>query len=122
MADDLLAQVREGMEVFDADGRQVGTVQDLYLGAVGGSSRSTEPATAGDGGEALDDLGDVLGAVDSREGDMPETVRNRLRREGYVRIDPGLLGGSRYALRGQVQAVRGDRVELNARMADLIKV
>src|SRR5215213_3515762 len=97
----VLTLVREGMDVFDSKGDRVGSVRNLYMGA--GSEKSlaegTGAATAPDprmrDDSLLDDVARAFGADDE---DMPEVLRNRLLREGYIQIDTaGLFASDVYA-------------------------
>src|SRR5438552_2146427 len=84
----ILALVRERMDVLDANGDRIGRVRNLYMGA--GSEEVLKegrgPATASVPPDTehtlLDDFARALGG----DVDMPETLRNRLLREGYIRI------------------------------------
>jgi hypothetical protein len=97
----VLAQVREGMAVHDADDARVGTVRQVYLGG--------------------EDLGEAAVAPDSVLADVPPALRGRLAREGFVAIAPGLLRAHRYASGAQVAAVEGDRVRLRVGTDDLAR-
>ena len=53
---------------------------------------------------------------------MPETLRERLLREGYIRLDAdGLFAADRYILPSQIASAAGDEVTLNVEKDQLIK-
>lgn len=52
---------------------------------------------------------------------MPDEVRERMLRHGYMQIDTGLIRSDRYAMLDQVRGVSGDRVDLSVSRDDLIK-
>ena len=100
----LLAQVEEGMEVYDRSGKKVGKVRQCYLG-----------------GEDLADLGAGAVPPDSVLAEVPPALRSRLAYEGFVEIAPGLLGAHRYASGSQLAAVEGDQVQLSVEQGDLAR-
>jgi hypothetical protein len=122
--EDLLARVKEGMEVYDSDGDAIGKVDGVYLGAI-------EDGLAADGGPAPAEAGlPYVPSVDIDEftslflvkSDVPKEIHERLRYQGFVRIAPhGLFRTHRYALRDQVVSVAGDRVNLSSPESKLIK-
>jgi hypothetical protein len=118
--DDVLAHVQERMEVYDSEGHKVGTVTDVYAGdaadtpAAGGEpARGSQTWEPGEG-SVVNDVARVF------TDNIPEVLRNRMRHNGFVRIDGGLLRSARFALREHVAGVDGDRVRLNVRQAELI--
>jgi hypothetical protein len=123
--ENILTRIREGMEVYDRDGKRVGTVQQVYMGSVGDQAVESggQPTTV-----SRADVQDATGFPDNlltgltRDRDLPETVRGRLLHDGFMRVDGhGLLSSGRLVERDQIESVSGDRVTLNAAEADLIK-
>lgn len=118
---DVLTQVHEGMDVYDLDGHKVGNVAEVFMGDVadamsaGGVPQSGSEVNAPGEGSLVNDVARVF------TDDLPDVVRNRLRHNGFVRVDGGLLGRNRYALREHVSGVDGKRVLLNVRSDELIK-
>jgi hypothetical protein len=115
--DNPLAQVHEGMQVLDAAGNEVGRVQYVEMG-------DPEAATAPDTDKPRDIIGVVGEAVfpNEREPDVPEPLRSRLRRSGYIKIDgPDLMDTDRYVGSDRVRDVSGDRVRLSVRKDQLAK-
>lgn len=118
-ADDVMANVREGMQVHDNAGKHIGKVTGLFMGA-----RADAAAV---GGEPAVGLGPetgggtaVTGVSAAFDDSLPTVLRARLRHNGYLRIHTGLLRGDRYALREHIASVSGDRVTLNVSADELI--
>jgi hypothetical protein len=123
-AHDILNQVREGMRVCDSHGDKIGTVRQLHLGEVSeaadergqGAATVTSPARGED--SLLERLADVFSAGDR----LPDTVRNRLLRQGFIRIAmSGLFARDRFALPDQIEAVSEDCVRLRVDTDALIE-
>lgn len=127
--ENILTQVHEGMTVYDRDNNKVGTVESIYLGALSGTEEwsGTGPATE-DTMETYDEPGVMEdfafgGGVDPRDSaEGSETLRNRLQRHGYVRMEStGLLASDRYILPEQIASVAEDRLNLQVSKDELIK-
>lgn len=97
--------VRAGMHVVDADGEEVGTVEDVTFGDPG----AVEP-------EVDEALGGTLSALSPTYvagADLPVEHRSRLLRTGYVVVNAkGLFHGRRYAAADEIGEVEGDTVHL----------
>jgi hypothetical protein len=120
----LLTQVYEGMPVYDSTGQKIGTVEGVYLGAVSAetSQRGDGPATAsspdGREGSLIEDFAKAI-APQHR---LPETLRERLLRQGFIRIhSSGFFVADRYAMPAQIDSVSGDHVVLYATRDELLK-
>lgn len=121
----VLSRIRKDMDVFDVNGDKVGHVEDMYFGAdtddpktygAGAASTGT-PRAVNDGGV----IGDLARAVFD-DHDMPDTLRNRLMNEGFIRIEPGTLFGSdMFATPDQIVSVSEDGVHLNIDGKSLIR-
>jgi hypothetical protein len=112
-----LAQVQTGMKVVDADGVEVGSVEDMAM---------SDPGAVTIEGEDFRPSGGILGGVaralggDSREPVVPEPMRTRLIRIGYIKLTgSGLLHHERYVRGDCVARVENGRVELSVRKAQL---
>jgi hypothetical protein len=121
---DALSYVRDGMKVIDASGKLVGRVTGLYMGAAGDTAEQAGVVPETTAGTAPVDAdrglaADFVNTIDTDN--LPDTLRNRLRYNGYVQIDSGVLHRDRFALREQVASVAGDEVRLNVAEAELIK-
>jgi hypothetical protein len=117
----ILERVQEGMHVVDADGEEVGKVEHVFLGDVGpsGQERGQGPATASEPDVMRDSFFDQL-AQGLRDDNLPETVRNRLLRGGFLRLGGGLLGRDRYIMPEQIADVSGERVTLKTTRDELL--
>lgn len=120
---DILTRIDEGMTVYDRDGHRIGTVRRVHLGAVRAQDdeRGLGPATVSAGdtseGSLLEDFARVFAPEP-----IPEPVRARLLRHGFVRIDAtGLFAADRYALPEQIASVSGDHVTLGVTREELMK-
>ncbi len=112
-----LAQVQTGMKVIDADGVEVGSVEEMSMSDAG--AVTTE-------GEDFRPTGGLLGNVarvftgDSREPVVPEPMRTRLIRIGYIKLTgSGLLHHERYVRGDCIARVANGRVELSVRKEQL---
>jgi hypothetical protein len=70
--------------------------------------------------EGQQTLLDFIAAV-FRDDDLPDEIRERLLREGFVRVDAiGLLEPDRYVLPNQIEAVVNDQIRPKVGKAALI--
>jgi len=120
--DILPSTLHVGMKVYDSRRKPIGTIDDLKFpeneidpdvepAELDASDRNTRPDT-------------LLGAVAEAFGreEIPEPLRSRLLREGYIRLDTaGLLAKDRYILPSQIATASGDEVMLNVEKDELIK-
>jgi hypothetical protein len=104
----IMAQIYEGMSVYDCEGDKIGTVRKVYLGTVSeaqderGLGAATADAPVPEERSLVDDFFHALAAVNP----VPEPVRQRLLRQGFIRINTsGLLAADRYALPDQIEGV-----------------
>jgi hypothetical protein len=112
----LMRQVQTGMKVVDASGDEVGTVEDMSMGdPEAATTAGNEPRPTGG---VLRDLAEAV-TTDRPGPDVPEPLRDRLIREGYLKIKHGLLGSAVYVSSEQLQRVEGDRVVLRVRRDEL---
>lgn len=121
--DTILDQVREGMKVCDNAGNEIGSVREVFLGAVSDevNERGGGPATA-NAPETRDET--VIDYVARAFADepMPDVLRDRLLRHGFIRIDThGLFASDRFALPDQIEAVSEDCIQLRLSKDELIE-
>lgn len=113
-------EIRKGMSVFDSARNRIGTVEDFRF-SENEEQPGTEPADL-DMTDKVEDsslIEDVARAF--APDDMPEELRERLLREGYIRIDSaGLFEGDRYILPEQIDRVSGDEVLLKVEKNELM--
>ena len=120
----ILNEVKEGMHVYDRDDHEIGTVRQVFLSAVSDKTREhgSGPATAPDPEWRRDDtLIDNFAEALSPDDPLPEALRGRLLRQGFIRIaTAGLLASDRYAMPDQIESVSDDTVRLNLTKDELI--
>jgi hypothetical protein len=120
----ILTQIYEGMTVYDRTDQKIGTVEHVYFGAVSqeADTHGGGPTTAASPGvhesSLIKDLAKAIAAGD----EMPEPLRQRLLRHGFIRIDStGLFAADRYVMPDQIADVSEDRVTLRVTRDELIK-
>ncbi|MBV9579555.1 MAG: hypothetical protein JO057_13285 [Chloroflexi bacterium] len=106
-----LNRVQRGMHVLDAAGEDVGRVDLVQMGdpeadtTAGNESISAHP---------FDVVAVALSGGESEEPNVPEPLRSRLVREGYLKLEGGgLLEADRYVPAGSIRGVSEDRVVLS---------
>jgi hypothetical protein len=106
--------VQEGMPVVDRAGRRIGTVELVRMGDPGAATtRGSEQ-----GGTGL--IGAMVDAVTGSEPEVPEPLRSRLVRAGYLKIDgPGLGDADRYVRADRIASVDGGTVRLSVAAEEL---
>jgi len=114
-----LTHVHEGMQVYDREGKKVGKVTQVFFGIDDANIEEGVGARAGLNAPAADNATSTTGAFDASleatrgsSDQVPEVLRHRLERAGYMRIEAGLFSSDRYALPDQIDHVEGDRVDL----------
>jgi hypothetical protein len=119
-----LAKVFQDMAVFDATGERIGTVAFVYLGSssedalASGTGAARAPDSASTDPSPLALLAEIFRGRDP----VPETLRARLLRHGFIRINvSGLLAADRYALPEEIESVTDAGVTLRVRRDELIK-
>jgi hypothetical protein len=121
----LLERIQEDMAVYDRAGDKIGEVEEIYLGSVGEDAvaEGRGPATVYDPDPPgthsfVHDLVEVFTGDD----ELPEVVRNRLLRHGFIRIDgSGLFGSDYYVMPDQIASVSQEGVQLNVSRDELIE-
>jgi hypothetical protein len=103
-----ISEVMEGMRVVDAAGEDLGKVEHVRIG-------DPEAVTVGadmprEGG-IIADIAEVFGA--EGEPDVPEPLRSRFLRSGYIKIDgKGWIDTDRYVAAEHIAGVTGETVTL----------
>jgi hypothetical protein len=120
----ILTRIYEGMTVYDRTDQKIGTVEHVYFGAVSqeadthGDGPTTAPFPGEHESSLIEDFAKAVAAGD----EMPEPLRQRLLRHGFMRIDStGLFAADRYVMPDQIADVSGDRVTLRVTRDELIK-
>ena len=112
--------VYTGMRVIDVDSNEIGKIDDFKF-----SEYEDTPEVTPAGIDASDRQGDSSLVGDIARAfapdDLPEALRERLLREGYIRLDTkGLFAADRYILPGQIARSEGDTLILNVRKDELM--
>lgn len=121
---DLLLQIHTGMKVYDRDEKEVGTIEyvqftDENLDEPGPeTATSTVEKTEPYRNSLVESIAKAIGGTDN----VPEEIREKLLREGFIKIDTGILSPDAYALPKQVSNVAGDKVYLDASHDQLISI
>lgn len=119
----VLAQIRQGMDVYDRANNKIGTVQDIQFG-----ESSQQAFNEGEGAATAQThgvwkgtwMGNLMSSL--FPDDVPDVLRDRLIRHGYIQVDTGgLTDRDRYAMPDQIAAVSGNKVTLNVLGDQLIK-
>src|SRR5512142_401630 len=100
-----LHQVREGMTAYDRNGDKLGKISDIFFGVEDENIESGVGAAANLDAPRVDNPTETTGAFDASleavrhdSRNLPKELRNRLERQGYIRIDGGFLGADRFAI------------------------
>ena len=123
MQNSILAQVHKGMHVYDLDGKRFGTVEFVHFGEENPNTLESETITGSNtiaGQQASSLVEDVARALFVTDDELPETLRGRLHRYGFIRVDTGWFSSDRYITADQIANVSQDRVNLNIRMKGAI--
>ncbi len=119
-----LQMVHDDMQVYDSSGKKIGRVKQVFFGAgtdsidegTGGPANTPSPL------ESSDENTFQTGMANAVFGDnlAPDVLRKRLEKNGFIRIDTGILSRDRFALPDQIASVDGDRVNLKVSENELI--
>lgn len=116
-----LESIHESMDVVDKGGKKIGSVAWIKMTDEVPGNHVAEEVTADRTGTEYKPLPDVI--VDAfRTDNVPEELREKMLREGFIRIDAdGLFAADRYVVPEQIDRVADDKVYLNVERGDLIK-
>ena len=120
----ILNQVQDGMSVCDNEGEKIGSVGQVFLGAVTDemNEQGRGPATASDPEWRDETIVDNIAEVFAADDPLPEAVRGRLLRQGFMRIDTsGVFASDRFAVPDQIESVTDDCVRLRVAKDELIE-
>lgn len=121
-----LAQIREGMDVYDRSDHHIGSVDFVHFGAASETQQElgTGPATPGRADSVRMTNNNIVDWIADafQPNEVPEELRERLMTNGFIRIDAdGLFAADRFVTPDQIAMVSGDRVQLVQDKDDLIK-
>lgn len=112
-----IEQVRQGMQVIDSTGAELGKVE---LVKMGDPARTSLGADAPRDGGFLQGVAEVFGH--ESEPDVPEGLRDRLMRVGFIKVDgKGLATSARYVMADKIAGVSGDAVRLKISKDQMVK-
>lgn len=123
-SNEMLLQIHAGMKVYDRNQHEIGTIEYVQFTDEDPESPGPETATttldktAADRNTFLEGIARAIGGDD----DLPEELRQRLLREGYIKIDTGVLRSDVFALPDQVASVSDENVYLEATREELISL
>lgn len=122
----VLAQIREGMTVYDTRNDRIGSVDFVHFGAASEAQQElgTGPAevTSADDPQMrrdtiLDSIVDVF-----HDDDVPAELREKLLQSGYIRLGSGgLFSRDRFITPDQIRGVADDKVHLAVTRGELLK-
>lgn len=126
--DHIFAHIEEGMDVYDRGNNRIGTVERIYYGEMGSSepTSSIEDATGPLTGDDTEyPMGDTfmenIAEAFTGGAEIPETLRGRLLREGFIYVNgAGLFADDLYVLPDQVATISDDKVILRTDRDELI--
>ncbi|MBE0690555.1 MAG: hypothetical protein IH587_10595 [Anaerolineae bacterium] len=118
----LTTYAREDMDVFDLNGDKIGQVEFVRLSDENASTEYPETATPGTVSDQNDSLIEDIAEVFSDWPRIPQEMRQRLLRSGFIRIDRGLLKSDVVATPEQISSVTEDAVYLNVAEDGLLKL
>jgi hypothetical protein len=116
-----LRGIREGMKVFDSKQQKIGEVEMVKFGDDDPTTPETEavdvnPMDRERRHTLIDNLADAF-----RTDQLPEEVREKLLRQGFIRIDAdGLFAADRYVTPEQIGSVTEDGVTLKVSKDELL--
>ena len=114
-------EIHKGMKVFDRTRKEIGRIDDFRF-SENEDWPDVEPSDldASDRRRAtfgLENLAEAFGVER-----LPQELRERLLREGYIRVDTaGLFSADRYILPEQIASATKDAVTLNVSEDELIR-
>jgi hypothetical protein len=117
----ILAQINEGMKVYDRLHHEIGTVDRVKMSD---DNPATEEAEAVTATEIPQRNKTFLSAIAEafHPDELPEEMRERLLQAGFIRLDSsGLFAADRYVMPDQIMSVAGDSVTLNVSKDELMK-
>ncbi|MBX9473080.1 hypothetical protein [Microcella sp.] len=103
---DIIEQVREGMDVVDANGEKIGTVRYVRMG---------DPDAATDEGQSVprEPMADFLVRIFGSTPDLSDEQAARLARVGFVQVDRALFESDVFVASDQLARVDDDVLHLS---------
>lgn len=106
----MLNKIKEGMNVYDNSGDEIGTVEFIHFSEADGGEH---PVAASPPEQPTEpDLVDVIRKMFGAD-NLPQEVRDRLLMHGFLRMDSAkLFGSDRYVMFDQIESVDSRGVHL----------
>ena len=118
----VLDHIHEGMSVYDVNEDKIGTVAYVRLTDEKPGTTGPETTTVSKTDDPYDNtLVRNIAEAFVGDDDLPQEVRRKLLREGYVRVDTGLLRADRYVTPDQISSVSDENVYLSVASDDMIR-
>lgn len=120
--DTLPRDIHIGMTVYDSAHHAIGKVEDFKF-SENEEDPDVQPADI-DATDRRNRRETILTSIAEAFGaeELPETLRDRLLREGYIRLDTkGMLARDRFILPSQIASSFGDEITLNVDKDELVK-
>jgi hypothetical protein len=114
--------IHVGMKVFDSHHNAIGEVEDFKF-SENEEQPDVEPAEL-DEADRDDRPDTILGVIADAFGseNLPQALRARLAREGYIRLNTkGLLTKDRFILPSQIESSSDDEILLNVDEDELVE-
>jgi len=117
LPDRLPERISEGMTVSDREGEVVGVIQVVYFG--GASEEAIERVRQSKEAPQAEASADDWSAFDVDN--VPEALRARLMRQGYILVEgPDLTGATRYIRPEQIEGIFDGAVRLRVSRGELL--
>lgn len=117
----ILDHIHEGMAVYDVTDHKLGTVNYIRLTDEDPAQPGPETATFSQTPEPGDNsLVENLAEAFVGDDDLPQEIRRKLLREGYIRVDTGILKADRFVTPDQISHISDEKVYLSVKSADVI--
>jgi hypothetical protein len=115
----LISQITQGMHVVDVNNDDIGKVAIVAMGDPDAATIDT--TDTGEEFGLITPVARALGTDDEPDVEN-QSLRERLLRAGYIKIDgKGWFGSDLYAGSAQIASVSGDTVRLNTTKDELVK-
>jgi len=129
----LLARVKAGMVVYDANFEKLGIVTDVYFGSSTDENQGREAESGSlpvgtSIGSGLPSVGPLIAAVgnsdriDPFEGQLQPHTRSLLVKQGFVKAKWRVFGAVWYITPDQIVTIVGDDINLNVPQNQVIRL
>lgn len=114
-------QIKEGMKVYTDTNDELGVVEYVKFGDEDLNHPGAETSTSSETGDDSTDIFKALARALVDDDNLPEEVRSRLERYGYLRLDTTQLFESDYYVPfNLISHIEGDKVFIKANKDELV--